>query len=71
FGSGWVKVLTGFVLGIVLSLALSFLLLRQWWVSAAVFLGIKRKKPAPGMEVSEETQDVFEERQVDSPTPEP
>src|SRR5450759_1864593 len=70
FGSGWVKVLTGFVLGIVLSLALSFLLLRQWWVSASVFLGIKRKKPAPGMEVSEETQDVFEERQVETTTPE-
>jgi len=43
FGSGWVKVLTGFVLGVVLSLALSFLVLRQWWVTAALFLGIKPK----------------------------
>lgn len=40
-GSGWVKVVTGFVLAIVLSLGLSFLLLRQWWLSALVFLGIK------------------------------
>ena len=71
FGSGWVKVLTGFVLGIVLSLALSFLLLRQWWVSAAVFLGIKRKKPAPRTEVSGEMLEAFDERQVDSPAPEP
>jgi hypothetical protein len=47
FGSGWLKVLTGFVFGVVLSLALSFILLRQWWVSAMVFLGIKRRKPAP------------------------
>jgi len=71
FGSGWVKVLTGFVLGIVLSLALAFLLLRQWWVSAAVFLGIKRRKSAPGMEASAEMLDVFDDRQVENPTPEP
>lgn len=41
FGSGWLKVFTGFVLGIVLSLLLTLLLLRQWWPTAALFLGIK------------------------------
>jgi fucose 4-O-acetylase-like acetyltransferase len=59
FGGGWIKVLTGFVLGIVLSLALSFLFLRQWWVTATVFLGIKRKKPAPGVETSNKTAEGF------------
>ena len=60
FGSGWVKVLTGFVLGVVLSLALSFLVLRQWWVTAALFLGIKPKadeirarEPASSLDMDE------------------
>jgi hypothetical protein len=70
FGSGWIKVLTGFVLGIVLSLALSFLFLRQWWVTATVFLGIKRKKPGPGVEASNETGAGFEEGQAETSLPE-
>lgn len=41
FGGGWVKVLAGFVLGVVLSLVLTLFILRQWWVTAMVFLGIK------------------------------
>lgn len=41
FGSGWLKVLVSFVAGTVLPLALSFLVLRQWWVTGALFLGIK------------------------------
>lgn len=40
-GSGWVKVLVGFVFGVVLSLVLTLLVLRQWWLTAAVFLGIR------------------------------
>jgi len=71
FGGGWVKVLTGFILGIVLSLALSFLFLRQWWVSAAVFLGIKRKAPAGGTVESGETREAYEESRLETPTPEP
>jgi len=70
FGSGWVKVLTGFILGIVLSLVLSLLLLRQWWVSATVFLGIKRKKPASALEASEEMRDGLDNQQVETPIPE-
>ncbi|HEY5526569.1 MAG TPA: hypothetical protein VIK02_03215, partial [Candidatus Anoxymicrobiaceae bacterium] len=41
FGSGWTKLVLSFVFGIVLSLVLSFFLLRQWWVTQAAFLGIK------------------------------
>jgi fucose 4-O-acetylase-like acetyltransferase len=70
FGSGWIKVLTGFVLGIVLSLALSLLFLRQWWVTATVFLGIKRKKPGPEVEPSSETGAGFEEGQAETSLPE-
>lgn len=40
-GSGWVKVFVSVLTGIFLSLALSFLLLRRWWVSAEIFIGIK------------------------------
>ncbi|MHB8896872.1 MAG: acyltransferase family protein [Candidatus Geothermincolia bacterium] len=47
FGSGAVKVIVSVITGTLLSLALSFLFLRQWWVSAMVFYGIKRpEKPA-------------------------
>jgi fucose 4-O-acetylase-like acetyltransferase len=45
FGAGWVHVLFSFLSGVFLSLALSFLVLRQTWPTAAVFLGIK---PEPG-----------------------
>ncbi len=41
FGSGWLEVLVSFITGVTLPLALSFLLLRQWWVTGAVFLGLK------------------------------
>lgn len=41
FGNGWIEVLSGFVVAIALSLALSILLLRQWNASALLFLGIK------------------------------
>lgn len=41
FGSGWLKVLVSFITGVCLPLALSFLVLRQWWVTGAVFLGLK------------------------------
>ena len=70
FGSGLTKLVLSFVLGIVLSLALSFFLLRQWWLSAAVFLGIKRKKPAERLEPAGETPDAFEE-QRETTLPEP
>lgn len=43
-GSGWVKVLMGFVFGVVLSLVLTLFVLRQWWVTAAVFLGIRPQR---------------------------
>jgi Acyltransferase family len=41
FGSGWLEVLVSFITGVTLPLALSFLVLRQWWVTGAVFLGLK------------------------------
>lgn len=48
FGGGWVKVLAGFVLGVVLSLVLTLFFLRQWWVTAMVFLGIRPERNASG-----------------------
>jgi fucose 4-O-acetylase-like acetyltransferase len=41
FGHGWTEVLVSLFTGTFLSLALAFLVLRQWWVSAALFLGIR------------------------------
>ena len=41
FGSPWLKVLVSMVTGTVLPLALAFLVLRPWWFTAMVFLGIK------------------------------
>lgn len=41
FGSGWLKVLVSFCTGTFLPLVLSFLVLRQWWVTGALFLGVK------------------------------
>jgi fucose 4-O-acetylase-like acetyltransferase len=46
FGGGWLKVLVSFVSGIFLPLVLSFLVLRQWWVTGALFLGIKPDRRA-------------------------
>ncbi len=46
FASGWLKVLISCVTGVVFSLALALLVLRQWWVTAAVFLGIRRRPSA-------------------------
>lgn len=44
FGSGWLEVLVSFITGVFLPLALSFLVLRQWWVTGAVFLGLKPER---------------------------
>ncbi|MBN2167769.1 MAG: acyltransferase [Actinobacteria bacterium] len=44
FGSNWERVLVSCITGVVLSLALSFLVLRRSWVTAMLFLGIKPKK---------------------------
>jgi fucose 4-O-acetylase-like acetyltransferase len=44
FGSGWLRVLVSCITGVFLSLALSFLVLRRWWVSAALFLGIRPER---------------------------
>ena len=71
FGSGWTKLVLSFVFGIVLSLVLSFFLLRQWWLTAAVFLGIKRKKPTGALELPGEMRDAFDDQQVETPIPEP
>lgn len=43
FGSGWLKVLVSCVTGTALPLALSFLVLRQWSVTALLFLGLRQK----------------------------
>jgi fucose 4-O-acetylase-like acetyltransferase len=48
FGSGWLKVLVSFLTGTFLPLALSFLVLRQWWVTGALFLGIRPER-RPGL----------------------
>ncbi|MBU1944551.1 MAG: acyltransferase family protein [Actinobacteria bacterium] len=45
FGTGVVRLVVSFLSGVFLSLALSFLVLRQTWPTAVVFLGIK---PEPG-----------------------
>ena len=44
FGGGWTALLLSFFNGVVLSLALSFLVLRQTWPTAAVFLGIRPER---------------------------
>jgi len=44
FGSGWLKVLVSCITGVFLSLALSFLVLRRWWVTGALFLGTKPER---------------------------
>ncbi len=41
FGEFWVRIISAFALGIILSLALSFLLLRRSRVLGATFLGMK------------------------------
>ena len=41
FGHGWLEVFVSVFTGIFLSLAIAFLLLRRWWVSAEIFYGIK------------------------------
>lgn len=44
-GAGWVRIATAFASGIILSLALSLLVLRRSKALSAVFLGTKWKKP--------------------------
>jgi fucose 4-O-acetylase-like acetyltransferase len=41
FGHGWLEVFVSVFTGVFLSLAIAFLLLRRWWVSAEIFYGIK------------------------------
>lgn len=41
-GAGWLEVLVSVVTGLALSLALSLLVLRQWSVTALLFLGLRR-----------------------------
>lgn len=53
FGAGWLKILVSCITGTFLPLALSFLVLRQWWVTGALFLGIKPRR-SQDLKVEEE-----------------
>jgi fucose 4-O-acetylase-like acetyltransferase len=47
FGGTWLKVLVSMVTGVVLPLALAFLVLRPWWLTAVIFLGIEPARRTP------------------------
>lgn len=53
FGGGWVRIISAFACGIFLSLALSFLVLRQSRILSAVFLGMKWPRRATTVDMRE------------------
>ncbi len=53
FGSGWLKVLVSCITGVFLSLALSFLVLRRWWVTRRALPGNKAGEEAESPRVSD------------------